>query len=44
MNSKKVLKLTFARVYPFYSNKVERKGRNKTEVNETMHRIISGNH
>jgi hypothetical protein len=44
MNGEKVFKLTFARVYPFYGNKVERKGRNKTEVNETMHRIILGNH
>jgi hypothetical protein len=36
MNNEKAFKMAFARVYPLYINKVERKGRSKAEVDEII--------
>lgn len=36
MNNTRVFKMTFARVYPMYVQKAERKGRTKEEVDEVI--------
>jgi hypothetical protein len=36
MDNSKVYKMSFARVYPLYINKVEKKGRTKEEVHEII--------
>lgn len=36
MANERIYKMTFAQVYPLYVNKVERKGRSKSEVNEVI--------
>jgi hypothetical protein len=36
MNNSRVCKLSFAKVYPLYVNKAERKGRTKKEVDEII--------
>ena len=36
MDNKRVFKMPFASVYPHYINKVERKGRTKTELDEVI--------
>jgi len=37
MNNEKAFKMAFARVYPLYIAKVERKGRTKAEVDTIIH-------
>lgn len=37
MNSHRIYHMSFVSVYPLYITKVERKGRNKEEVDEIIH-------
>ena len=41
MNNTRIYKMTFARVYPLYVQKVERKGRTRAEVDEIIFWLTS---